>query len=312
MKVKEEYSAGVLVARFQVPELHEAHKKLIEYVQSKHDRVILFLGLAPVRATLENPLDFQARRQMVNEVFPELEVYYIADAGNDEYWSAKLDSEVDKLLGPSQKALLYGGRDSFIKHYTGKLNTEELESDIFVSGSVIREEVRRKSTRPNSDFRAGVIWATSQRFPTAFTTVDIAVFKDEKILLGKKATEPKYRLIGGFSDPNSETFEDDARREVMEEANITLKNLKYVKSNRVNDWRYRKEPDCIKTMLFTAEYEGGSPKAGDDIAEIKWFDVFKSTTGHSLVEIHNWVMPEHVGLVIDAATDYMRDKEFKA
>jgi bifunctional NMN adenylyltransferase/nudix hydrolase len=53
-----------------VPELHDAHKDLIETVCDKHDKVIIFLGLSPLMVTRENPLDFESRKQMILEQFP--------------------------------------------------------------------------------------------------------------------------------------------------------------------------------------------------------------------------------------------------
>ena len=59
MKRKEDKGdVGVIIARFQIPMLHEAHKELIDYVMDEHSRVIVFLGLSQARTTINNPLDF--------------------------------------------------------------------------------------------------------------------------------------------------------------------------------------------------------------------------------------------------------------
>ena len=64
MKAKEtKTDVGVIVGRFQVHELHEGHRGLIDTVRDKHDKLIMFLGLARLRNTLRTPLDFRARRQ---------------------------------------------------------------------------------------------------------------------------------------------------------------------------------------------------------------------------------------------------------
>jgi bifunctional NMN adenylyltransferase/nudix hydrolase len=71
MRLQEDsYDVGVIVGRFQVPELHDAHKDLIETVCDKHDKVIIFLGLSPLMVTRENPLDFESRKQMILESSP--------------------------------------------------------------------------------------------------------------------------------------------------------------------------------------------------------------------------------------------------
>lgn len=266
---------GIIVGRFQVHELHEAHRDLIESVMKRHDRVIIFLGLSRLRNTKRNPLDFNSRKQMINELYRDVEVHYINDEPTNETWSKSLDSQIKKWLSPEQTALLYGSRDSFISHYKGKHATCELEPEVYISGTQLRKTISSK-TMGNKNFRAGVIWASNNRFNISYTTVDIAVFDEEKkrILLGTKMEDAgKYRFIGGFSDVGSASLEDDARREVYEEASIEISNPKYLCSLQVKDWRYRSEADQIKTTLWTATHLFGSPQAGDDLDGLKWFEL---------------------------------------
>lgn len=265
---------GIVVGRFQIHALHDAHKGLIDFVRSRHDRVIIFLGLSPVRGTISNPLDFRARAAMLREVYSDVEVLYIEDCKYDSDWSKKLDSQIVRQLNPHQGAMLYGSRDSFISHYTGRYKTTELESKTFVSGTEVRRQVSN-GYKPTCDYRAGVIAGAFQRFPTAFQTVDIAVVNShtKEILLVRKPEDRKWRFIGGFSDPKSPSLEADARREVHEETGVEVGDPKYVGSTRIDDWRYRGGPDCIKTAIFLAEYTFGRPQGADDVAEARWFPI---------------------------------------
>lgn len=285
---------GVIIARFQVPELHEAHRDLISTVIERHDKVLIFLGLAPVLVTRNNPLDFEARKQMILAEFPQVNVHYVDDVPDDDIWSEKLDKQVARLTGPSQSAALYGSRDSFLRHYTGKLPTCELEAEHFISGSEVRREVSRKSVRGTPDFRAGVVWGAFNRYPTCFPTVDVAVFDEnkERLLLARKEHESQWRLIGGFADPGSPSYEADARREVEEEAGISITDPVYVGSFAIDDWRYRKEVDCIKTLLFTAKLQFGSPKPNDDIVALKWFKVDEIDLDRDIVPTHHQLVAE--------------------
>ena len=80
-----EYSIGIVVARFQVNTLHEAHKKLIEEVITRHNnRVIIFIGVSPTMGTKENPLDFITRKSMVESAFPGIVVLPLMDCSRDE------------------------------------------------------------------------------------------------------------------------------------------------------------------------------------------------------------------------------------
>ncbi len=263
---------GIIVGRFQVHRPHSAHIDLIESVIDKHDKVLIFLGLSPLRNTFNNPLDFRSREAMLSEHFKnKVEVHFIDDVTNDITWSINLDIQIQKWTHPNQSVMLYGSRDSFIPHYKGKNPTCELEPSEFLSGTEIRRKVI--NDYPNTEaYRAGVIAATGQRYPIAYTTVDVAVFdeKQENVLMAKKPLEDKWRFIGGFSDTRSESFEMDVKREVSEEADIEIDDIEYIGSCLIDDWRYRSEIDKIKTMFFKSKFIFGKPEGGDDIAYVKW------------------------------------------
>lgn len=276
MRVKtDSYDVGIVVGRFQVPELHDAHLDLIQTVCDAHDKVIVFLGLAAVKVTKENPLDFEARKQMILEAFPQITVVYCNDSHSDKVWSKNLDHNIERLVTPAQSVVIYGSRDSFIGHYSGKYPTAELVQESWVSGSEARKRISRRSTKATADFRAGVVWATQSQYSKCHPTVDVAIFNDDetKILLARKQDEKEYRLVGGFADPGSTSYEADARREVAEETGIEITDPEYVGSFLIDDWRYRKESDKIKTLLFKAKHLYGRPDPDDDIVEVKWFDV---------------------------------------
>lgn len=285
---EEQYDVGVIVGRFQVHELHAAHRELIEHVRERHEKIFIFLGLSPLSVSTNNPLDFEARKQMLLAEYPEINVLYIKDQFDDDVWSSNLDSMIVDLVTPGQTVVLYGGRDSFISHYTGVWPTRELTQSTFMSGTAQRKSIARSRARESSAFRAGVIWASQARFPTAYTTVDIAIMNEatDQILLGRKAGEKLYRFIGGFSDPKSPSFERDAIRETVEETGLEVGDLKYIGSTLVDDWRYRNEPDGIKTMLFQAKYLHGRPTPGDDIEEVKWFEMPRGGIGSQTTAVN--------------------------
>jgi bifunctional NMN adenylyltransferase/nudix hydrolase len=279
---------GVIVGRFQVPDLHDAHKELIQQVLDKHPRVLIFLGLAPdsCKCTHNNPLDFAARKAMIEEAFPRVEVLYIKDIGNNELWSKELDRQISLTVTTDNKIVLYGGRDSFIFHYKGKHPTQELVPGRFISGKEIRKNVG-VTTKRTKEFREGVIWAIENRWPSVLPTVDIAPIdtENDRVLLCRKPNQTKFRFVGGFASPDSENFEADAARELLEETHLVGANFRYLCSARIDDWRFRNECDKIKTTFFVCEYDGGTPEADDDIAEVKWFNLL-TLTENDLVEEH--------------------------
>lgn len=284
----ETYDVGVIVGRFQVPELHAAHVDLIESVCARHSKVIIVLGISPLHVTRQNPLDFEARKQMILERFPELTIVYNNDQPTDEAWSVNLDAVIGALVTPMQTVCLYGSRDSFITHYSGRYPTTELLQETYISGTETRNAVAAGRTASSPDFRRGVVWAAHGGFPTCFPTIDVAVLDDsyERVLLARKPQEKLFRFIGGFVDPRSSSFESDVRREVEEEAHVAITDPEYIGSFLIDDWRYRGELDVIKTAFFISKLFSGHPTPDDDIEELRWFDIPTLDPTRHIVEIH--------------------------
>jgi bifunctional NMN adenylyltransferase/nudix hydrolase len=271
LKEKEEkYDVGVIVARFQTHELTPGHIDLIESVRARHDRVIVFLGLSPLRNTIDNPLDYRCRKAMLNESYPDIDVFYIDDVpGDDVIWSKNLDAQILKWKNPTQTVVLYGSRDSFLKHYKGKFSVKELEAATRISGTEIRRRVCNNYP-PTKDYRAGIIASTAQKFPAVIVTVDAAIInrQEEKVLVIKKVNQKKKRFVGGYvvKDVN---LEANARREVTEETEVAVGDPIYIGSSLIDDPRYKGEKDCIMTVFFVVDYMWGSPnvKNEDDLTE---------------------------------------------
>jgi bifunctional NMN adenylyltransferase/nudix hydrolase len=263
---------GVIIARFQSPYLHEGHKSLIDSVKKDHNKTIIVLGVSPVLGSRKNPLDFHTREKMIKREYPEVVVLPLPDHPLDSQWSQNLDGLLSNSF-PGSKFKLFGSRDSFIKYYTGNFKMVELPSSGTHNATLIREKISDK-VLDSEEFRTGVIYAYSNTYLKVYPTVDIAVFKNQKteILLGKKNIDNKWRLLGGFSDPTDNSYEEAAKRELTEECGpIVTTEMKYEKSFRVDDWRYKSEADKIITALFSTDFINGDPAGSDDIAEVKWF-----------------------------------------
>lgn len=282
---------GVIVGRFHTHKLHESHLDLIDTVVKNHDKVLIFLGLSALKATWCNPLDYDTRRMMVAERFPEATIIYIKDQPCDYSWSRTLDTMIKDNIAPHHRVVLYGGRDSFISRYKGQYNTIELESDVVQSASFIRNKLSSK-VRNTEDFRVGVIWATQHKHPSVQATVDIAIMNDDgtKVLLGRKPQEQLFRFVGGFSDPiKDKSFEDSAKRECREETGLEISEPVYIGSILIDDWRYRSEKDKIFTLFYKCKRVFGHPEANDDIVEICWMPI-DITTIEKIVPEHKVLM----------------------
>ena len=278
-------SIGIIVARFQEPTIKLGHLELITHVQARHDEVAIVLGITRTKGSKRDPLDFETRAQMIREVFPRVHIRSIVDEQSDELWSTKLDSLIEKDFGGihRNKAILYGGRNSFIPHYKGKFTTQQVPTfgKKNLTATKIRLEVGKKPL-PTEDFRNGVIYGSQNQFPRVFITVDIAITRwaDDSllVLLGKKHMDGEIRFPGGFVDPTDNNLELAAKRELMEEApGISVEGpMTYLGSFLLDDWRYR-DDDKIMTSLFHGEYTWGNTEAGDDLVFVDWFPLNKAT-----------------------------------
>ncbi len=291
--IKEEI--GVIIGRFQVHDLHEAHKDLINTVVSNHKKVILFLGVSPVIGTTKDPLDFASRKLMIQEYYPEINIVPLPDRRSDVTWSSMIDTRIREIF-PIGSAILYGGRDSFLPYYYGHFPTSELEQNVYVSGTEIRKQVSEE-IKSSHLWRAGAIYQAYNQYPVSYQTVDIACLgsNGHRILLCKKPNEDRFRFVGGFVDPNDSSLENAARREFMEETggNGEISDLKYIGSFRVEDWRYKKGRDKIMTALFIGEMIFGTITPSDDISELRWFGISEFKADGF---IEDNIVPEHIPL----------------
>jgi bifunctional NMN adenylyltransferase/nudix hydrolase len=292
-----DYSIGCIIARFQVHKLHPSQRELVEDVCKNHKKVILFLGIPPIHRPETDPLDFATRKAMLQNDYPNVIILPVKDNRDDNKWSKNIDEQIDMTFNGG-KALLYGSRDSFIPHYHGKHQTVELITDTFYSGTEVRKEVTREILG-SSDFRAGVIYGKADRYPTAYNTVDVACVNNEgKVLLAKKPNENKLRFIGGFVDPSDNSKERAAKREFSEETGgCEIGDLRYVCSQKIDDWRYRRAKDGIMSTLFVGTFIFGSPIPTDDICELSWVLINDLKKASDKLELHNIIMEEHVELM---------------
>jgi bifunctional NMN adenylyltransferase/nudix hydrolase len=294
------YNIGVLIGRFQVDDLHDGHRALVEKVCANHQTVILFLGVPVIKHGEENPLDFETRKLMMEEMHPQLIILPLDDQREDTYWSEVLDSkiiEVGKERFPYFQVLLYGSRNSFIPRYSGQFDTCELISTISeVSGSKVREDI---GTGPVNHplFRRGVIYSNHGRYPNVWPCADVVVYDgdNQSILLGRKPQEEKFRFIGGHVDPSDKSYEHAALRELKEEAGSHLEvggldEVEYVCSGHINDWRHERYNSTIKSTLYLVQRKWGKAEPNDDIAQVEWFSV-DEIFSEGFTEL--MIVPEH-------------------
>lgn len=264
---------GVIIGRFQAPELHAGHRYVFDCVREYCSDLLVVIGSPRSYPTPKNPLDFETRKAMIKKAYPNARIVELKDQRHDDVWSQMLDQLIEREF-PGRDARLYGSRDSFIPYYFGDRPCTALDSPMSdLSATDIRADILAKP-HDTEEFRSGMIYAVGNRKPVSYQTVDIAVidFDRKRLLLGGRAPEKGLlRFIGGFVDVSDKSLELAAKREVFEETNgIEIDDLSYLGSFRIDDWRYRDSQDGIMTTFFTARFIFGAPRPTDDIDVIEW------------------------------------------
>lgn len=103
--------------------------------------------------------------------------------------------------------------------------------------------------------------------------VGVIIIKDKKVLMGRRKNangKGTWSFPGGHFEFN-EDVEDCARREVMEETGIKIKNLR--KGPYINDI-FGKEDKHYLTLYIIADYDSGEREVmdSDSLELLGWFD----------------------------------------
>jgi len=293
------YEFAVTVGRFQVADLHYAHIKILYDMMVAHKQILIFIGVSPAIGTERNPLDFQSRKKMLEKQFPNVVIKPIYDQGSDELWSANLDKAIEETF-KSDNVLVYGGRDSFLPHYKGKFDTKEFEKINHFPGTEVRQKIG-KTVKDSAEWREGQIYVTQNQYPRTFFTVDVApidfyaVDGKIRVLLAKKKSSDLFRFVGGFVDPTDASLEFSAQRELYEETDLLIDRteFKYIKSIKIDDWRYRNSKDGIITSFFMCNADSTKPAyPKDDICYLEWVELTDE-------KLNTQMVGEHLNLLRD-------------
>jgi bifunctional NMN adenylyltransferase/nudix hydrolase len=296
---------GVIVGRFQTPDLHLGHQELIQKVCKEHKKVIIVLAVSRLKGDFNDPLDFDTRSTMLSSYMEKyrninFSIVGIIDKGydRDELWSSQLDFIINAAF-PYNDFVLYGGRDSFIPHYTGKYETIELDIKQSLSATELRNKVITDVLVQDSKFRQGVIYGIGNQYPKVVPIVDIAIIQPEKLIVAmvKRSGATRWQFPGGYVDPTDETLEKAALREAYEETSLQdLGNIKYLGSSIIRDWRYEKSRDTMLGAFFVADYTHGTLSVIDkdeDIEEIDWV-IFDNVGDIPFIEwVEDNIIPNH-------------------
>ncbi len=121
----------------------------------------------------------------------------------------------------------------------------------------------------------------------------IAVFRDDKVLLARRAKPPLWSLPGGRIEPG-ETAEQAALRELREEVGV---EAEIVASTGESEAVWHDKDGTVvarfRIQAFAARWRAGEPKTGPEAIEVRWVDPdkvgeFETTEGLAEIVAAAW------------------------
>ena len=171
---------SVIIGRFQTPHLHQGHLQLIEEAHKHGTTTLVLIGTTAATGTDKNPLDFDSRYDLFysHGICSHLDIKPLPDCPSDKDWSDNIDKIIADL--GFEEATIFGGRDNSVEnYYSGKHPIKIINSIGTHSATKLRQQCVKHPIK-NSDFRAGIIYATENRYPIVYSTVDIIVKNNDK------------------------------------------------------------------------------------------------------------------------------------
>jgi bifunctional NMN adenylyltransferase/nudix hydrolase len=250
---------GVIVARFQVPELHAGHRYTIGYVCERHLDVLIILGVARRMPHEHDMLSFEIRKRMIRNAFPGRSFTIVPNESSPAPYDVR-SQDIDDLIRkafPGRPAVIYGARDSIIHKYAGVFPTQEVPTVFQGSGSEIRKNIE---IIDSADFRAGVIYDVMKRPPQVYPAADVAISHGQLVfLVGRNEDQGRLRFPGVFLHPGDESIEAAAQRAVQKEVvGAHVGPFTQLGSMIIDDWRYRQTKDRVLSSFFSTIYLGGA------------------------------------------------------
>ncbi len=131
--------------------------------------------------------------------------------------------------------------------------------------------------------------------------VAVFIFKDGKFLVGQRKNSHGHNTwtVPGGHQEFGETYENTARREVKEETNLEIKNIRF--GGITNDL-FKKENKHYITIWVTSDWKSGKPKINepDKYVEQKWV-TFDNLPSPLFLSTENLLKSEFINSIRDTA-----------
>lgn len=108
--------------------------------------------------------------------------------------------------------------------------------------------------------------------PLPLVGVTAVVFRDEKVLLGRRADDGAWRPVSGIVDPGEEPA-DTAVRECLEEAGVVVRATRLASVDQLPRISYANgdQVDYLD-LVFRCDWVSGEPHPADgELTDVGWF-----------------------------------------
>ncbi|MDR1025954.1 MAG: adenylyltransferase/cytidyltransferase family protein [Lactobacillus sp.] len=125
---------------------HDGHLRLIETMKNNCDDCIVIIGSIQESNTSRNPLDFETRKLLINNIIPDQKVVGLKDLGNPPKWA---DYVLD-FLKPLSPDVYFAGSQQDADWFKNKVeNVVSINRDdtkhCTVSASELRDMLKNKN-----------------------------------------------------------------------------------------------------------------------------------------------------------------------
>lgn len=314
---------GVLIGRFQVPEMHEGHRFLVREMLEQCDEVLVLFGSANRAKSVKNPFSYPERAQAAKKLFPKIWVAPLNDyLYNDSQWMADVAATIEALKVLVQQkhntkveVVLYGhqkdGNDYL--NWFPQFEYVNVNSEILISGTQIRESFLHLLPQSVQDdfnyFEKERKQFLSYPYPDSLNICcgDAVVECLGHVLLIQRKWAPgagNWALPGGHKH-TQETFLDCAIRELYEETNLRVPEKVVrgsIRGTKLFDSPKRSSgiPKLTQAVhiVLKPDQDGSLPRARgqDDAQQTRWVPIAECLNSYQLHDDHGDIISQMTGV----------------
>ena len=141
---KKPFQLGILVGRFQT--VHLGHQQMIQTALDLCEETAVFIGSSQESGTNKNPLSYEIRRQLLENVFgSQLRIFPLPDigVGNNSKWGDYVIENVVRCCGKYPDLLVSGKESRRVDWFDGvnglRISELYIPKSIDISASRMRE-----------------------------------------------------------------------------------------------------------------------------------------------------------------------------